>query len=178
MLGFLKIKEDQEVLESNCSINAIADVIREEINALFRDKKFNFTGELTNNLSYILRSKFLLMMFRPRIGPFVYLEVILKEDFKSGNKQIRIEVLKRLGNTFYLHFWFPVFLSIILFSWIGYHVIVSSVGVEMLFFPLLILIYGVIIYIIAYFTLENQFSRFKKLLKTNNISFAKVKPLS
>ncbi|MFT5890616.1 MAG: hypothetical protein ACI9Y7_000709 [Dokdonia sp.] len=176
MFSFLKLKEEFEILVTDHPVRSIGDAIRKEIGAKFVNKQFNFSGELSRNMSYVLKDKISFMVFRPSVGPFVFLEVSFNENFKSDKEKVKIEVKKRLGKTFYIHFWFPIFFGFIAFLFVSYIYLTNSSDIifNMLLIPLIFIFYGMFIYIVAYFKMEGQASRFKKLLKSNAISFSKM----
>ncbi|WP_143337025.1 exosortase/archaeosortase family protein [Dokdonia pacifica] len=176
-MHLLKIKEESEVFNTNHSVDTVEKTIREEIDATFTSKQFNFSGEYQGSMSYVLKDQFSFMVLKPSFGPLVFLEVHLKKSTQFEEEISSLKVKKRLGKTFYFHFWFPLFLAFMVFLLISYLYTVNSLAFsfEILFFIGIPILWGLIIYVVAYFKLESQVSRFERLLKSNNISFLEKK---
>lgn len=152
----------------------INEIISTEIKENIFKKRFNLSGDISNNSGIYIYSSFSFIMFKPNLGPLIKLNLTCVNSNNEGTES-KLKLERVNGLTFYTQYWFSLIFSGITFIISAYQIIINGLDkIEILFLPIFGIAYFFIIKIIASSSTDNLISKIENVLKTERIKFKKL----
>ncbi len=153
--------------------NKLNEIISSEINKNVFKKKYNLSGEYSNDVGINIYNGVSFITFKPNLGPLIKLNVMCSNSNKDGTESSL--KLKRInGITFYVQYWFSLIFTGITLSISLYQIITNGFSkIEILFLPIFGIVYFFIIRLIASSSTDNLISKIENILKAERIKYIK-----
>lgn len=150
------------------------EIITSEINNNVFNKRFNLSGDLSNDNTIEVYNCVSFVVLKPNLGPLFKLKVKFENiDDKETESQIELERIS--GLSFFVQYWFSLIFTIVTFIISLYYLITSGFeNIESLFLPIFGFVYFNIIKLIASSTFNGLISKIESILKTEKIRFIKT----
>ena len=155
--------------------NELNEIFRTEINRNTFGKKYNLSGEYSDNGGIDLYNTISFAVFKPNLGPLVKLNFSCVNTNENGTESIII--LKRLnGATYKTQLWFMLFFIILSLIIVGYQFWKKGIqeNLDFLIMPIFGIVYVLTIELIAELTIGNLIKRVEKVLDKENIRNKKL----
>jgi hypothetical protein len=148
--------------------------VRTELNRKTFGKKFNLSGDYSDNGGIDIYNTISFAVFQPNLGPLVKLNLNCVNKNKNGTES-KLNLKRVNGATYKMQFWFMIFFVSITLIIASYQIIIGNdIGFNMLMLTLFGLIYILIIELFAEFTIESLKKKVEKILKTENLNYKKL----
>ncbi|EAZ94787.1 hypothetical protein FBBAL38_10122 [Flavobacteria bacterium BAL38] len=160
-----------KIYENSIRLNQI---IVSEIKENVFKKRFNLSGDITNNNIFEVYNCVSFIVFKPNLGPLIKLKVNLENV--NNNKTESVLKLERLnGFTFYVQYWFSLFFTITTFIISLYYLITTGIdNIQSFLLPTISFIYFSIIKLITKSLTKSLIFRIENILKIEKIKFLKL----
>jgi len=154
--------------------NRLNEIILSEINESVFKKRFNLSGEISNDNTIEVYNCVSLIVFKPNLGPLIKLKVNLENA--NNNKTESVLKLERInGLSFYVQYWFSLIFTSITFIIGLYYLITTGIdNIQSLLLPTISFIYFSIIKLIANSSTKGLISKVESMLKTEKIRYVKL----
>lgn len=154
--------------------NRLNEIILSEINESLFKKRFNLSGEISNDNTIEVYNCVSLIVFKPNLGPLIKLKVNLENA--NNNKTESVLKLERInGLSFYVQYWFSLIFTSITFIIGLYYLTTTGIdNIQSFLLPTISFIYFSIIKLIAKSLTKSLIFRIENILKIEKIKFLKL----
>lgn len=154
--------------------NRLNEIILSEINESLFKKRFNLSGEISNDNTIEVYNCVSLIVFKPNLGPLIKLKVNLENA--NNNKTESVLKLERInGLSFYVQYWFSLIFTSITFIIGLYYLTTTGIdNIQSFLLPTISFIYFSIIKLIAKSLTKSLISRIENIIKIEKIKFNKL----
>ncbi|WP_460219325.1 hypothetical protein [Psychroserpens sp. MEBiC05023] len=156
------------------SPNNLNEIISSEINKNVFKKKYNLSGEYSNDGGIEIYNGISFITFQPNLGPLIKLNITCLNSNIDGTESI-LKLTRINGVTFYIQYWFSLIFTVITFTISLYLIIINGFDkIEIMFLPIIGTAYFFIIKLIANSSTDILISKIENILKTERIKNKKL----
>lgn len=149
-------------------------IVRTELNRKAFGKKFNLSGDYTDNGGVDIYSTISFAVFKPNLGPLVKLNLNCVNTNQNGTES-KLTLNRVNGATYKMQFWFMIFFVALTLIIALYQIIIGNDnGFEMLMLPLFGLIYFLIVELFSEFTIGSLNKKVEKMLNSEKFKYKKL----
>lgn len=154
--------------------NRLNEIILSEINESLFKKRFNLSGDISNDNTIEVYNCVSLIVFKPNLGPLIKLNVnVVNVNNKETESLLKLKSIN--GLSFYVQYWFSlIFISITFLISLYYIITTGFKNIESLFLPIVGIVYFFIIKLIASSSTKSLISRIENIIKIEKIKFNKL----
>ena len=154
--------------------NKLNEIISSEIKKNVFKKKHNLSGDVSYNGGIEIYNSISFITFKPNLGPLVKLSLTCVNSNANGTES-NLQVERINGATFYIQYWFSLFLAIVTFGMGIYQMFLNEIEkVEILFLPVFGIFYHFIIRLIANGSTDSLISKVETMMKREEIKYEKL----
>ncbi|MFK7750786.1 MAG: hypothetical protein AB8B65_20505 [Kordia sp.] len=148
--------------------------VRTELNRKTFGKKFNLSGDYSDNGGIDIYSTISFAVFEPNLGPLVKLNLNCVNTNQNGTES-KLTLKRVNGTTYKMQIWFMIFFVALTLIIALYQIIVGNeIGFEMLMLPLFGLIYILIIELFSEFKISSLNKKVEKMLNSEKLKYKKL----
>lgn len=154
--------------------NRLNEILLSEINESLFKKRFNLSGDISNDNTIEVYNCVSLIVFKPNLGPLIKLNVnVVNENNKETESLLKLERIN--GLSFYVQYFFSlIFISITFLISLYYIITTGFKNIESLFLPIVGIVYFFIIKLIANSSTKGLISKIESMLKIEKIRYVKI----